>query len=107
MHPIIWKGPWNPIQSGAEALGLQSELDKEVSPRHALWGTSPKVIGRRMDNDDVLVRVDDGRLACVHLLWNGRIDQFPDKYPWTVFYASAAEFQSEMEQDAADYGQEP
>jgi hypothetical protein len=105
MIDIRWKLPWQAVGSDAGTLGLQRELEKEVGPKHPLWGRTPTVIGRRIDNDDVLVHLSDGSLACVHLVWHGKIDIHPEKYPWTVIYSSVSEFLSEMQQDAIEYGE--
>lgn len=106
MIDITWKRPWRPLQSGAEIQGLQRELEKEVGPQHPLWGRSAKVIGRRVDNDDVLVHLSDGSFASVHLVWHGRIDAYPATYPTTLIYSSISEFVSQMRQDAVEYGEE-
>ncbi len=99
----MWQLPWRPLFD--TEMGVQQELEKEVGPKHPLWGKDPKAIGCRVDCDDILVRLLDGAVALVHLAWHGKIDTFPDKYPRTVFYSSLAAFHSRMEQDAVDYGE--
>jgi hypothetical protein len=81
-----WKQPWHPLDSNETTL--QRELENEVSPAHPLWQKGAVVIGRREDKDDVAVRLNDGRVACVHLTWQGKVDAYPDKYPSTTFYNS-------------------
>jgi len=67
-----------------------------------LWGKNPRVIARRIDTDDVLVRLADGRLAEVHLVWHGRVDMMPESFPSTTFYSSNEEFLAQMRQDAEE-----
>ncbi len=104
MNDMRWKLPWTAINSAKELQGVQSELDKEIGPRHPLWGMHPQVIGRRVDCDDILVRTADGALAVVHLVWHGKIDSFPEKYPRTLLYRSDEEFCADMARDAEDLG---
>lgn len=63
---------------------MQKALERELSAAHPLFSRSPKVIGRCRATDDVVVSLGDGSFAIVHLTWQGKPDQFPDKYPaWT------------------------
>jgi hypothetical protein len=96
MVDIKWRGFWKGLQSDAETLGLQRELEKEVGPKHPLWGRQPKVIGRCTGNDDIVVRLSDDSFATVHLVWHGKIDSHPEKYPWTEFYSSASDLEKVM-----------
>lgn len=60
-------------------------------------------MGRHQGCDDVLVALQDGRFAVVHLVWNGTVDQYPDKFPFTVLYADFAALQKCMDEEAADW----
>lgn len=60
-------------------------------------------MGRHQGCDDVLVALQDGRFAVVHLVWNGTVDQYPDTYPCTVLYEDFAALQKRMEQEFADW----
>lgn len=88
---IAWKSPWRQIETAAEQHGLQGELLAELSAAHPLWGLDPVVFGRHQSADDVLVALNDGRFAIVHLVWRGHVDQFPADYPSTLFFANLAE----------------
>jgi len=83
---IAWQDPWSPLETAAEQHGLQRELVAELSPAHPLWGTDPIVFARHQGTDDILVGLNDGRFALVHLLWHGHVDQLPATYPSTAFY---------------------
>ena len=41
-----------------------------MTGRHPLCGQVATVIGRRIDNDDVLVALSDGSYVNVHLTWS-------------------------------------
>ena len=66
---FLFLEPWVQLVSDHEAFAKQ--LQKEVSSKHVLYGKTIKVIGRRQDNDDVLIELEDERFrfAVVHLTW--------------------------------------
>ena len=104
---IVWKTPWRAIQFDAEIPGVQRQLEREISIKHPLFGKGATAIGRRIDNDDILVVLDDGSYANVHLVWgtNGSFNgPFPEKYPSWFAYGTLQDFLNAMEQDAQDYG---
>lgn len=95
MSGIEWKGPWRAVERSGkvdELASLQRELSKELTDVHPLASLEPRVIGRCSASDDIVVELNDGRLAIVHLTWCGKPDQFPDKFPDTTIYSSVAEF---------------
>jgi len=100
---IEWKLPWRAIQFEAEIPGVQKQLESEITNEHSLWGTKPIAIGRRVDCDDVLAKLNDGTYASVHLVWGSGPGAFPEQYPTFIKYNSLKEFLKEMELDAADY----
>jgi hypothetical protein len=81
---LQWLEPWGPTSSG-----LETELEKEVSPGHPLFGRKAISFGRRDDRDDVLFFLPDNPLplAVVHLTWTGRREENPE-WPQTSFYSS-------------------
>lgn len=95
--------PWHLVSEEAEQRGLQNELEKELSSSHPLWGTKPSVVGRHQACDDVLVALLDGRFAIVNLVWHGKVDSQPDKYPSTVVYENLAEAQKALDDEVADW----
>ena len=104
---INWKNPWRPIQFPAEIPGVQRRLKLEITSKHVLYGRGATVVGRRIDNDDVLVRLNDGSYAAVHLVC-GRSSEgpFADRYPSWHLYGALESFIQAMEQDALEYGDE-
>ena len=103
MESIVWKLPWRKLQFEAEIPGVQNQLELEITEVHPLSGTSPVVIGRRIDCDDVVVELGDGTYANVHLVWGKGPGAFPEQYPTFTKYQSFHEFIAEMEQDSLEY----
>jgi hypothetical protein len=97
---IRWKAPWCPIENDKEQQSIQVELLKELSPEHPLWGTNPVAFGRHQGCDDVLVALTENRFAIVHLVWHGKVDQYPDKFPSTTIFTSLPELQKELDSEA-------
>lgn len=64
-HPCLM--PWDFANKE-----LNSQLEREISPGHVLYGKDVKTIARRQDNDDVLFAVFDAdfQYAKVHLTWS-------------------------------------
>lgn len=95
-----WPDHWWYLKDEAKLrMGLQRELHAELSDVHPLWGLRPIVVARCERNDDILVSLSDGRLAIVHLVWHGHVDQYPDKYPSTFFPDSWEQLQEELNDD--------
>src|SRR5690242_16492690 len=88
---LIWRSPWEPV-SGPTAVSLQTELARELSPGHALFGVKATVLGKRTDNDEVLLSLVNGPslFAVVHLTWKGQPE--PDtQFPAISLFKSAQE----------------
>ena len=81
---LQWLEPWH-----STSAGLESELEKEISPAHPLFGRKVISVGRRGDRDDVLFFLPDNPfpLAVVHLTWTGKKETNPE-WPHTTFYPS-------------------
>ncbi len=62
---MTWPHPWAALTDGAPLL--VTELKREVSQQHVLFGREAIAVARRGDCDDVLFRLDDGSYAIVHL----------------------------------------
>ena len=83
--------PWLPLTE-ADGQGFVTELNREVSRGHVLFGKdNVQAIARREDCDDVLFAVDS-LFALVHLAYSGR-EQDP-RWPATVLFGSWNEFVS-------------
>jgi hypothetical protein len=98
---ISWREPWYQVETEHQP-SIQAELQRDVGPLHPLWNAGAVVFARRRDCDDVAVHLADGRFAIVHLVWHGRIDQFPDEFPWTRIFDSLSSFQRAIDVDAGD-----
>jgi hypothetical protein len=79
---ILYLKPWVQVLSDNEVF--EEELRKEIAKKHILHGKNLKVIGRRLDNDDILIELDDesSRFAVVHLTWAKHVEANPS-YPYT------------------------
>lgn len=100
---IEWKAPWYPVGSQKEFDGVQAELEKEISSAHPLWGSDPKVLGRHQACDDILVALNGDRFAIVHLVWHGKVDQYPERFPSTLIIDDLAGLQKTIDDDAAGW----
>jgi hypothetical protein len=96
--------PWFPLDD-AEAANVEVELRREISADHALSRIATVPIARRFDRDDVLLSLDDGRWATVHLTWSPSPES-GSTWPSTTFYGSAAELQARLAEDARKFGVE-
>jgi hypothetical protein len=103
---ISWKLPWCALIFQSEILGFQTQLEKEITDSHPLWGKGAVVFGRRVDCDDVVVSLNEGKYANVHLVWGSGQDAFPAKYPDTLIYNSLDDFITSMNEDALEYGED-
>ena len=100
---IAWLAPWEPTEAD-----LASELHREISRDHVLYGRRAVAIGRRLDQDDVLFWLPDGPepLAVVHLTYAGR-ERSPE-WPWTQLYQSMEEWvEKRMRVDHAEHSGTP
>jgi hypothetical protein len=105
---IAWQEPWRQVEDRNEQLGLQRELDAELSSAHPLWGTRPVVFGRHRATDDILVALEDGRFAIVHLVWHGHVDQFPAEFPSATICEDSNALEAELaEQTRISQGHDP
>ncbi len=103
LRSFQWKKPWRAIEDNVEASGIQCQLDIEISSQHPLYAKGAKVIGRRVDNDDVLAILNDGTYVIVHLVWGSGLDPHPEEYPFWFGYGSLNSFFEVMSADADEY----
>ena len=101
---ISWKIPWRKIEFEAEIPALQNQLELEISNKHILWDKKAKIIGRRIDTDDVVVKTKDNLYAIVHLDYSTGPGN--EEYPSTDVYKTFNEFIAQMQEDSDDYGEE-
>jgi hypothetical protein len=90
-EPLDWDGDWATIESESERASLEAELQRELCPAHVLYGQTAVALGRRWRRDDILFRLDDGRVAQVHL--THRREQDP-AWPATDIYPTFADWKA-------------
>lgn len=74
---------WWDLRGGdgeGQRWALERELVAELSPEHPLVGYPGGVVARAQASDDVLLLLEDGRWAIVHLTWRGA----PESPPWPM-----------------------
>lgn len=103
---ISWKIPWRMLDSQVEILALQSQLETEIKKKHPLFEKDAQVIDRRVDNDDVLVKLIDGKYAKVHLVWGSIPVADSAEFPRIVIFESLNDFISAMDDDSFTYGED-
>lgn len=103
---LKWRLPWRALSHPLDLPALQRQLDRELADGHPLWGKNAEVIGRRADNDDVLVCCPDGTLATVHLDWARGPHANPREYPSMQAHESVDALQLAIDAEAAVYGDE-
>jgi hypothetical protein len=87
--------PWMDLRAGDSGKAdqrdvLRTELAKELGVGHVLYGRAFSVAARSEANDDVLVTLDDGTWALVHLMtWQGIHARPP--WPSAVFFSTMAD----------------
>jgi hypothetical protein len=102
---IHYVAPWMDsvdLPTGGESL--KEELLKELVPGHELSGQKVEVLAKRVDNDDVLFGLADGRVAVVHLTWSGKKEDVP--YPITQIHVNKKElWKHKLKVDIEEYNQ--
>jgi len=77
---------------GTQADAFARELQCELAPQHELSRENWSVIGRALPQDEVVLALDNDRVALVHLTWKGGAE--PTPYPLTIFVSSQGEFET-------------
>lgn len=88
---MAFQEPWQDLRgTGTEEERQRSaiarELLAEVAAGHSLASVSGEVIARSGASDDVLLLLEDGRWALVHMTW--RRTPEPPPYPHVKFFDS-------------------
>jgi hypothetical protein len=99
---VQWQKPWLAVSPDI-AERLVSELHREISAGHVLFGRSPLAIGRRQDRDDVLFYLGDNApcFAVVHLTFS---NETRSDWPKTrLFDSFPAWFEQCMVPDAKSF----
>jgi hypothetical protein len=85
--------PWRALPP-ERAEALLRELQIELSPGHPLHGIQLAGIAVSRHADDVLFRLQDGRVAQVHLTWRRGVEKNP--WPSHRIYASFEEWAQQV-----------
>ena len=72
-HEFNWSAPWWSLKENLRAkIGIQKEIHLEIGPKHPLSKLQPIAFAKCDASHDVLVFLNDGRFACLHLVWHGK-----------------------------------
>jgi len=81
---------------------LMNELNIEVNEHNPLYEKDCELIARKVNNDDIIVKLKDGKIAVVHLTWKSV--QEIKGYPITRIYENQVEFWTkEMSKEINEY----
>ena len=101
---VAFVEPWEPL-SPDRANEFSSELNRELTTEHPLYGLSMTPLAHSTAADDVLFAMDNEEVALVHLTWSGRPETPPwprhRRYPTMELWA-----QQVMEPEHADYSED-
>ena len=86
---MTWPPGWRAVEAG-EAQGLAARLCADLAPAHILVDRAFEVIARREDADDVLLRLDDGEIAEMHMSW---AKQASEKFPGVLLFLDFTDWQ--------------
>ena len=103
---ITWRSPWRGLDDG-EAAELQAQLEREIGFRHPLAKRDAVVVGRRIDNDDIVARLNDDTFVNVHLVWTRSAAGLSKDYPSWFAYGQLEGFLTAMQRDASGHGPHP
>ena len=72
--------------------GLAEQLAREVGDGHVLKGIKVQLLARRLDSDDAVFALADGRVAEVHLTWRRSGPETNPRFPATMIFRSVEEW---------------
>ncbi|WP_456458998.1 hypothetical protein [Reichenbachiella sp.] len=83
--------PWWDIMETPD-LGetINIELKKELHQNHKLYDIEYEVLAKRQDNDEILIELNSGELATIHLTWSGKEEQ--GNFPLTSYFYNHQDF---------------
>ena len=79
---LDWPPGWRDVV-GTERERLTAQILRDLAPAHLLSGRVFTLIGRRDDQDDMLIQLDDARVGEMHLTWAKKGDA---KFPGAIVY---------------------
>ena len=94
---------WDAIEMDEENIeSYIKELKIELSDNHFLNNKSFELIAKKMNNDDIVLKLEDGRIAVVHLSWKSKKEN--NNFPISRLYKDEIDFwNKEMNQDIIEF----
>lgn len=81
---------------------LMNELKLELPDNHPLRNMNTELMARKTNNDDIVLKLENGNIAVVHLTWKGKKEIVG--YPITRIYKDKIDFwDKEMKQDIIEF----
>jgi hypothetical protein len=84
----IWPPGWRDVGDDHDAI--VAVIREALAPGHILNGRRFTVLARREDQDDLLLLLDDGEVAEMHIAWAKQVT--PD-FPGAMLYPDLAHWQ--------------
>jgi hypothetical protein len=79
---------WDAMEMEDKSIqALKKELNLELPDNHILHNEPIELIARKTNNDDIVLELEDERIAVVHLSWKSKKEV--DGYPITRIYRDA------------------
>jgi hypothetical protein len=72
--------------------GLVKQIYKEVGNGHVLKGFQLQLLARRLDSDDAVFALHDGRVAEVHMTWRQDGPETNPRFPATAVFPNFEEW---------------
>ena len=94
---------WSAFDMKEESIdSLINQLQLELSDNHILSNKSIELIARKTNNNDIILKLENGRIAVVHLTWKSKKEI--EGYPLTRLYKDKIEFwEKEMKIDILEF----
>ncbi len=94
---------WSAMEMDDESVDdLMNELKLELPEDHLLYGLKTELIARKTNNDEIVLELEDNRIAVVHLTWKSKREK--EGYPITRIYKDEIDFwNNRMKQDILDF----
>ncbi|MEZ5022748.1 MAG: hypothetical protein R2728_05695 [Chitinophagales bacterium] len=83
---------------------IMDELKLELHDNHILYNEHLDLLARKTNNDDIVLELEDGRIAVVHLTWKSKKET--NGYPITSIYKDKLDFwNKKMKQDILEFNE--
>ena len=94
---------WDAIEMDEKNIqSLIKEFKLELPENHILYNKSIDLIARKTHNDDIILELEDGKIAIVHLTWSSKKEK--NGFPKTRLYKDKIDFWNrEMKQEILEF----